>query len=159
MAKDGWIYVAVLTDGLWAPFCAAIERPDLARDPRFASRDDRAKHRAALTDLLAPIFRARTVADWMAALEARGVLCAPVNRYADLEADPQIKASEIIVEEQHPRAGRFRTVDTAVRFARTPGTRRTAARPPWASTPTMFSRKRDSAADDLTRLRAEGVIR
>jgi crotonobetainyl-CoA:carnitine CoA-transferase CaiB-like acyl-CoA transferase len=77
----------------------------------------------------------------MGALEARGVLCAPVNRYADLEGDPQIRASEIIVEEEHC-AGRFRTVDT-VRFAKTPGTRRTGAPAP-ASTPTQSSARQAS---------------
>jgi crotonobetainyl-CoA:carnitine CoA-transferase CaiB-like acyl-CoA transferase len=127
LAKDAWIYVAVWKENLWQPFCAAVGRPELAHDPRFASRDARAKHRAALSDVLAPTFRERTVAEWMNALEASDVLCAPVNRYADLERDPQIRASEIIVEEQHPRAGRFRTVDTAVRFEKTPGTRRMGA--------------------------------
>jgi formyl-CoA transferase/CoA:oxalate CoA-transferase len=158
MAKDGWIYVAVLTDSLWEPFCAAMGQPDLARDPRFASRDDRARHRAALSDVLAPIFRERTVVDWMGALEARGVLCAPVNRYADLEADPQIKASEIIVEEEHPRAGNFRTVDTAVRFAKTPGTRRIGA-PALGEHTDDILREAGLAEDDLNRLRAAGVIR
>src|SRR5262245_42795119 len=86
-AQDAWIYVAVWKDSLWEPFCAAVGRPDLARDSRFAARDDRARHRAVLTEIVAAIFPERTVADWMAALETRGVLCAPVNRYADLESD------------------------------------------------------------------------
>ena len=47
----------------------------------------------------------------MARLEAHDVLCAPVNRYADLPRDPQIAASRLIVEQEHPRAGRFRTLD------------------------------------------------
>ena len=157
-AKDGWIYVAVLTDSLWEPFCAALDRPELARDPRFASRDDRARHRGALTDVLAPVFRERTVADWMGALETRGVLCAPVNRYADLEGDPQIQASEIIVEEAHPRAGRFRTVDTAVRFARTPGSRRAGA-PSLGEHTDEVLRAAGHSEDELKRLRAAGVIR
>jgi crotonobetainyl-CoA:carnitine CoA-transferase CaiB-like acyl-CoA transferase len=157
MAKDGWIYVAVLSDGLWAPFCAALGRPDLAGDPRFASRDDRAKHRGALTDLLAPIFLERPVAEWMGALEARGVLCAPVNRYADIEGDPQIRASEMIVEEQHPRAGRFRTLDTAVRFARTPGTRRRGA-PALGEHTDEVLREAGVPAEQIARLRAAGAI-
>ena len=158
MATDGWIYVAVLRDGLWEPFCTAMGRPDLVHDPRFASRDDRAKHRAALADILAPIFRERSVADWMAALEACDVLCAPVNRYADLERDPQIRASEIIVEEQHPRAGRFRTIDTAIRFEKTPGTRRTGA-PALGEHTDDVLREAGLSADDRARLRAAGTIR
>src|SRR5262245_1197797 len=74
-AQDAWIYVAVWKDSLWEPFCAAVGMPDLARDPRFDSREGRAKNRAALSDVLAPIFRERAVADWMRRLEACDVLC------------------------------------------------------------------------------------
>jgi crotonobetainyl-CoA:carnitine CoA-transferase CaiB-like acyl-CoA transferase len=55
------------------------------------------------------------------------VLCAPVNRYADLPRDPQILASGMLVEQEHPRAGRFRTLDTPIRFSLTPGTLRAPA--------------------------------
>src|SRR5512145_197843 len=115
-ARDGWVYVAVWVDRLWTPFCTAIEQPGLATDPRFASRADRRGNRAELTARLASVFRQRTVADWMARLEAHDVLCAPVNRYADLPDDPQVVATRLIVEQQHPRAGRFRTLDTPIRF-------------------------------------------
>jgi crotonobetainyl-CoA:carnitine CoA-transferase CaiB-like acyl-CoA transferase len=126
-ARDGWVYVAVWIDRLWAPFCAAIEWPALAADVRFATRDDRRERRAELAGLLAPIFRERRVADWMGRLEAHDVLCAPVNRYADLPHDPQVIASRLIVEQELPRAGRFRTLDTPIRFDRTPGGIRTPA--------------------------------
>jgi crotonobetainyl-CoA:carnitine CoA-transferase CaiB-like acyl-CoA transferase len=157
MAKDAWIYVAVWKESLWEPFCAAIGQPGLAHDPRFASRDDRAKHRVALADVLAPIFRERTVADWMATLEACEVLCAPVNRYPDLERDAQIRASEIIVEEQHPRAGRFRTIDTPVRFQKTPGARRRGA-PALGEHTDEVLREAGVSAEELARLRAAGIV-
>ena len=102
-------------DRLWTPFCEAIGRPDLAGDPRFATRADRLGRRAELTALLADVFRAHTVAEWMVRLEARDVLCAPVNRYADLPSDPQVMASGMLVEQEHPRAGRLRTLDTPIR--------------------------------------------
>src|SRR6202008_2309308 len=117
-ASDGWVYVAVWVDRLWTPFCEAIERADLARDPRFATRGDRLARRSELTTLLADVFRSHTVGEWMARLEARDVLCAPVNRYADLPSDPQVMASGMLVEQEHPRAGRLRTLDTAIRFTR-----------------------------------------
>jgi crotonobetainyl-CoA:carnitine CoA-transferase CaiB-like acyl-CoA transferase len=126
-AHDGWVYVAVWIDRLWTPFCEAVERPAVATDARFATRADRLRNRTELTALLAEVFRGRTVADWMARLEARDVLCAPVNRYADLPRDPQVIATGLIVEQEHPRAGRFRTLDTPIRFDRTPGGIRTPA--------------------------------
>ena len=157
MAKDTWIYVAVWRDALWEPFCRAIDREDLAKDPRFVTRDARMKHRAALTALLEPIFRERSMREWMTALEAHDILCAPVNRYADLEGDPQISASDIIVEEEHARAGRFPTINTPIRFAKTPGTRRTGA-PALGEHTEVILREAGFSSDELSRLRAARVV-
>jgi formyl-CoA transferase/CoA:oxalate CoA-transferase len=156
-ARDGWVYVAVWVDRLWAPFCAAIERPALASDPRFATRADRVARRTELGALLADVFRDRTVADWMARLEAHDVLCAPVNRYADLPHDPQVIASRMIVEQDHPRAGTIRTLDTPIRFGRTPGTLRTPAPALGEHTAAVLAESGLDAAE-IARLRAQGVI-
>ncbi len=156
-ARDGWIYVAVWIDRLWEPFCKAIDRPALAADERFATRADRRERRAELTTLLAEIFRARTVADWMARLEAHDVLCAPVNRYADLPADPQVLATRLIVEQEHPRAGRFRTLDTPIRFERTPGGIRTPA-PALGEHTDVVLAEAGLTLDAIAGLRASGVV-
>jgi crotonobetainyl-CoA:carnitine CoA-transferase CaiB-like acyl-CoA transferase len=156
-ARDGWVYVAVWIDRLWGPFCAAIERPALATDPRFATRADRLQGRAELTALLAPIFRERTVADWMARLETHDVLCAPVNRYADLPHDPQVIASRLLVEQAHPRAGRFRTLDTPIRLDRTPGGIRTPAPGLGEHTDTVLTES-GLAPSEIAKLREAGVI-
>jgi formyl-CoA transferase len=120
-ASDGWIYVAVWVDRMWEPFCDVMGLPDLAADPRLATREGRREHRSLLIDRIDPLFRQRTVSQWMARLEAADVLCAPVNTYADLDADPQIRATGMLSEQDHPRAGRIRTLGTPVRFERTPG--------------------------------------
>jgi formyl-CoA transferase/CoA:oxalate CoA-transferase len=157
-ASDGWVYVAVWLDRLWGPFCEAIGDPALARDARFATRVDRVQRRAELTAELAPVFRRRTVADWMARLEAHDVLCAPVNRYADLPRDPQIAASRLIVEQEHPRAGRFRTLDTPIRFERTPGEIRTPAPELGEHTDTVLEEV-GMSVDEIAGLRKSGTIR
>jgi len=156
-ASDGWVYVAVWLDRLWAPFCGAIDNPSLARDPRFATRVDRVQRRAELTAELAPVFRTRTVAEWMARLEAHDVLCAPVNRYADLPRDPQIAASRLIVEQEHPRAGRFRTLDTPIRFDRTPGGIRTPA-PGLGEHTDIVLAEAGLTPDEIAGLRKSGAI-
>jgi crotonobetainyl-CoA:carnitine CoA-transferase CaiB-like acyl-CoA transferase len=156
-ARDGWVYVAVWIDRLWQPFCAAIERPALAADPRFATREDRRRRRAELTALLAEVFRPRTVADWMARLERHDVLCAPVNRYADLPGDPRVLATRLIVEQEHPKAGRFRTLDTAIRFERTPGGIRTPAPALGEHTDAVLG-EAGLTAQEIEGLRAGGVI-
>ena len=126
-AKDDWIFVAAWVDRLWAPFCAAVGLERLATDPRFATRRDRLDRRAELDGILAPVFRQRTVAEWMDALEAVDVLCAPVNDYPGLVRHPQVVATGFITEQEHPRAGRFKTVATPVKLEKTPGTIRSPA--------------------------------
>jgi len=154
---DGWIYVAVWVERLWKPFCAAIERPELATDPRFAGRDDRLRHRRELVAALAPIFLTRTVQEWLARLERHEVLCAPVNRYADLPTDPQVVASRMLLAEDHPRAGRLTTLDTPIRFSRTPGGIRAHAPALGEHTDVVLS-EAGLAPDELARLRETKVI-
>lgn len=155
--KDGWIYAAVWAEKLWAPFCKAIERPDLVDNPSFADRSTRLQHRDDLRAIVMPIFRERTVADWMARLEAADVLCTPVNRFADIPGDPQVRAGGMLLEEDHPRAGRFTTLGPAVRFARTPGSLRTAAPALGEDTDAVLAEAGVDAAE-LGRLRGAGVI-
>jgi formyl-CoA transferase/CoA:oxalate CoA-transferase len=156
--RDGWIYVAVWVERLWRPFCEALDRPDLADDPRFATAAGRVRHRTALAAVLDGIFASGTVAEWMARLEARDVLCAPVNRYRDLPADPQVAASGMLVEQDDPRAGRIRTLATPVRFSRTPGTRRTPAPALGEHTDAVLA-EAGFDAGEIARLRAAAVVR
>ncbi len=156
-ASDGWVYVAVWADKLWAPFCAAIARPALATDPRFSTRQTRRSHRRELAALLEPVFRERTVKAWMARLEQHDVLCAPVNRYADFAADPQVMASGMLVPEDHPRAGRLTTLDTPIRFSRTPGGIRTHA-PALGEHTDEVLREAGLSPEEVQRLRERKIV-
>lgn len=120
-ARDGWIFVAVRNEKLWHAFCRAIGRPGLATDPRFATNADRLAHREELTTLLEEIVSRRSVGEWMECFEAADVLCAPVNTFSTMVKDPQILASGMIVEQTHPRAGRFKTIGVPVRLEKSPG--------------------------------------
>ncbi len=126
-AKDDWIFVAVWKDDTWRPFCHVAGRPELADDPRFATRNDRRANRKELAALMETIISQRTVDEWMVALEAIDVLCAPVNGYPELVRHPAVLASGMITEQEHPRAGRFKTIATPVKLEKTPGTIRTGA--------------------------------
>jgi crotonobetainyl-CoA:carnitine CoA-transferase CaiB-like acyl-CoA transferase len=63
-ASDGWFIVGVGSEDLWHRFCAAIERPDLESDPRFASNEARVRNRDELDRLLAEIFAAHPREHW-----------------------------------------------------------------------------------------------
>jgi len=156
-ARDGYVYVAVWRDRLWRPFCEAIGRPALADDLRFATREARLERRAELTVLLESVFREATVGEWMARLEARDVLCVPVNDYADLPVDPAVRATGMLIEEEHPRAGRIRTLAPPIRFSATPGEIRTPSPALGEHTSSVLSDAGVTPAE-LAELRRQKVI-
>jgi CoA:oxalate CoA-transferase len=92
---DGAICFTVF-DHQWQGFCNALGIEQLATDPRFARSADRQRHRDALRGELTPLFAAGTRAEWLRKLRAMDVLCAPINDYADLVADPQVRHNDLI---------------------------------------------------------------
>jgi len=112
---DGWIVVACPKQKFWELLCEAIERPDLAGDPRFADFAGRNEHRDALVPELRKTFRERRTDDWLETLSAAGVPNARVNDVAEALADPQVAARGGLVEIEHPRLGPVRQVATPLR--------------------------------------------
>jgi crotonobetainyl-CoA:carnitine CoA-transferase CaiB-like acyl-CoA transferase len=118
---DGWITIGAANQTNWLRLLKAIGAEPLADDPRFALNRDRMANRLALAETLAPIFREHTSAEWLARLEADGVPAGPVLDVDAMHRDPQTLAREMVVEVDHPRAGRMRTLGLPVKFSRTPG--------------------------------------
>ena len=92
---DGNVLLAIGNDGQFARFCAAVERQDWALDARFVSNTARVQNRAALLDLMRPLMRTRSTADWIALLEDKAVPCGPINTIAQAFDDPQVLARGI----------------------------------------------------------------
>ncbi|HRD75573.1 MAG TPA: DUF3565 domain-containing protein [Hyphomicrobiaceae bacterium] len=95
---DRWMQVSVVReDKMWSTFLTAIERPDLASDPRFAETAIRRKNAALLTTILDPIFKGRTWAEWHAILLRHNLPHSPIARAEDISVDPQAVAAKAIV--------------------------------------------------------------
>ncbi|MDR7522736.1 MAG: CoA transferase [Armatimonadota bacterium] len=126
--QDGYINIAVGSEAIWSRFVVAVGAPHLADDPRFRTNPDRVRHRDALIPLLEPIFAARATGEWVSIMEQAGVPAGPIYLLSDLFADPQVHHRQMVVEVDHPRAGRIRQTGVPVKFSATPG--RIAAPPP-----------------------------
>lgn len=103
---DGYVIAAAGNDALFAKLCDVLGRPDLTGNPLFASNADRTAHHAALKDELEAVFRTRSVAHWLAAMEAAGIPCGPINSVDKVLADPQVQARTMVVTADDPEAGR-----------------------------------------------------
>lgn len=114
-ASDGWVVVACAKEKFWQALCGAIDRPDLAEDPRYARMADRNTNRDTLVPELAAVFRTRTVDEWVSQLGAHGVPVAPVLDVPAAFRDPQAIAREVVATYPHPRFGEVRTMRSAAR--------------------------------------------
>ncbi|MGH2537049.1 MAG: CaiB/BaiF CoA transferase family protein [Candidatus Promineifilaceae bacterium] len=119
-ARDGAFIVGVGTESLWARFCPAIGRPELAGDPRFATNADRVRQREALEAILEPHFAAGAAGDWLARLQAARIPSGRVNSLPGLLADGHFLARGGLVELEHPRAGAISMLAHPVHFSATP---------------------------------------
>lgn len=80
MCRDGIdVMVTANTERMWRELCHAIERAELADEPRFATNEKRFASREALWAILDEAFRQRPAAEWLARLRDRGVPAGPIN--------------------------------------------------------------------------------
>jgi crotonobetainyl-CoA:carnitine CoA-transferase CaiB-like acyl-CoA transferase len=93
---DGDLVVAAGNDGLYRRLCGVLGHPEWADDPRFLSNPERVVNAAALYALIEAEMGTRTNADWIAALDAAGVPCAPVQNVREMLEHPQTRALGIL---------------------------------------------------------------
>ncbi|MFP6759593.1 MAG: CoA transferase [Alphaproteobacteria bacterium] len=156
--KDGHMTVSTMSDKEWAALSRAVERPGLLEDPRFTSpalRDRNINDRLAL---IQDILLTRTTADWLARLEAENVPCAPALTRSEVVENAQVAASEILLESDHPHAGRLRQTRPAARFEGTPVTIRRGAPRLGEHTDEVLAELLGLSDAEIAALRASGAI-
>ena len=115
--KNGFMTAAVMTNKEWAALTRALERPEWLADERFKTPALRDTNIDARLEMTQDVLKTRTTEDWLERLESEGVPCAPVLTRDQVIAHPQVIASGILLESDHPSAGRLRQTRTAARFA------------------------------------------
>ena len=119
--SDGWINVGAANQSNWERFLGVIGAPELNDDARFASNADRIRNLPALVEILNGYLSQETTETWLDRMEKAALPAGPVNDILQMHADPQARARDMIVELDHPTAGRVETLGQPVKFSRTPG--------------------------------------
>ncbi len=119
--KDGWINIGAANQANWMKLLEAIEAPELAEDPRFKDNATRMENLDALVPLLEDHMLQRTTEDWVERCQARGLPTGPVLSVGEMHSDPQTLARDMVVEVEHSRVGRQKTLGAPIKFSETPG--------------------------------------
>jgi crotonobetainyl-CoA:carnitine CoA-transferase CaiB-like acyl-CoA transferase len=122
---DGEIVIAVGNDEIWKRFCEAVDLPQLANDPRFATNKDRMEHYEAMRLPIDRAFRAKTNKEWVEILNAAGVANGEVRDIGQMLNDPQLAARDMVETLMHPTVGATKVIGAPIKLSETAATVRT----------------------------------
>ncbi len=160
-ARDGYVALCAMTDPFAQGLFQAMERPDLAADARFTTRDQRVRHDRELDALVSAWMRDLSKADILARLEAHGVPSAEVRSPRDAVRDPMVLARGETVPLEHPDYGPVEDVygmGMPIRFS---GAWAGFDQPPpamGAQNATIYGEMLGFSETKLAELKEEGVI-
>lgn len=115
--KDGMINLCVGNNPMFERLCNAINRPDISKDRRFTHNPDRVQHRAELRVLLETAFTVQETEFLVEHLGKEGVACGPVNNIAQVFKHPQVLHRKMLLETEHPTAGKINLTGFPVKFS------------------------------------------
>ena len=157
--QDGFMLAGAPNDGAWKRFCAALEWPDLADDPRFRGAVARVEQRDVLIPMLEARFAQHPVAYWVERFEARGVACAPIQTVDQVMVHPQVIANTMRLQASNPDGTTQDLVGTPFKLADGGGIAETASPELGADTEAVLAGTLGLGATEIAALRDAGAFR
>ena len=93
---DGWMSMVAINDRDWRRLCTAMERPEVADDPRFATQAGRLANDVALHAIVRPALEAQPWAVWRKRLTEARIMHERLNSYAEFLDQPQVRETGLI---------------------------------------------------------------
>ncbi len=158
LCQDGYLNLGCGNDSLWRDFCEVAGLEKLTEDPRFRTNPDRVKNADALRAVLEPAMKQKTTDEWIKLLRARGIPSGRIQSVQEVCEHPQIRAREMVVELEHPKAGPIRVTGVPIKLSETPGA--VGLPPPVLGehTAEVLHEWLDMSDAQVDKLREEGVL-
>ena len=120
-AKDGYVNIGGANQANWERIAEVLGHPEWREDARFRTNSDRMANLPALVAAMEAVLATRTTSEWVAAFDKAGVPVGPVHSIEAALTHPQALARGMVLEQQHPRAGRVQALGSPIKFSATPG--------------------------------------
>ncbi|WP_066964742.1 CaiB/BaiF CoA-transferase family protein [Microbulbifer sp. Q7] len=157
-ASDGYFMLAVGNDSQFRKFCEIAGLHSLATDPAYATNSARVQARDELIPVIERATRARAASWWLEKLSAAHVPCGPINTLEQVFADPQVQARDMVLEQDHPAAGKVKTVRNPLGFSASPLDYSQAPPTLGQHTDEVLSQQLCLDDEEIAALHSEGVV-
>ncbi len=107
---DGYVCALIYNDKQWKAFFGIIGKPEMLKDPRFATQEVRSKHYGEAYAFVAEEMKKRTTGEWIEALERGDIPVQRMNSVADIVADPHLAQIGFFATREHPSEGRIHSM-------------------------------------------------
>ena len=157
-ASDGFFVTGAGNESIWRRMCDAIAMPELKDDPRFVRNADRTANHAALEAILARRFATAPRAQWLEALGAASVPCAPIANVEEVTRNPHLEARAMILHAEHPGYDGLIVPGSPLKSAGSRATPDTRAPQLGADTDSVLEELLGCEAARLSELRGRSII-
>ncbi|MDP6565816.1 MAG: CoA transferase [Alphaproteobacteria bacterium] len=160
-SSDGWLIIGTVSEPHWRLLCDVIGRPELTDDPDFRTPGARLANNGRLDGILSEWTGGRTTDAAVTALQASGIVCAPINDIEAIRKSPQFKARGMIEDLVHPTLGVMPGVGAAgfpIKFSGTRTGYDTPAALPGSHNRDVYTSLLGLDEAELARLTHEGII-
>ncbi|XP_068012939.1 succinate--hydroxymethylglutarate CoA-transferase isoform X1 [Melanerpes formicivorus] len=115
--KDGYLVVGAGNDQQFVTVCKILNLPEVSKDSRYKTNTLRVQNRKELIDTLSTRFSEKATIEWLQLFEGSGVPYGPINNMQQVFADPQVLHNGLVMEMNHPTAGRIAVPGPGVRYS------------------------------------------
>lgn len=158
-SDEHWVAISTSADAIARRVMELVGRPEIADEPWFSTGAERARNVALLDGIVGDWIGVRTRAEVIEAFAAAGAAVAPVYSPADLIADPQVQAREMLVRVVDDDLGSLLQHNVLYRMSATPGSIRTTGRAHGADTDEILTERLGLGEERIRTLKDSGVIR
>ncbi|KAM9649292.1 succinyl-CoA:glutarate CoA-transferase isoform 2-T2 [Morphnus guianensis] len=115
--KDGYIVVGAGNDQQFVTVCKILNLPEVSKDSRYRTNTLRVQNRKELIDILSTRFSEKATIEWLQLFEGSGVPYGPINNMQQVFSDPQVLHNGLVMEMNHPTAGKIAVPGPGVRYS------------------------------------------
>jgi crotonobetainyl-CoA:carnitine CoA-transferase CaiB-like acyl-CoA transferase len=157
--SDGhWLAISTSADVIAQRVMRLVGHPEVIDEPWFATGAQRAQHADLLDGYVGDWIGARTRDEVMEAFTEAGAAVAPVYGPADLVADPQVQAREMLTRVKDEKLGDLLQHNLLFRLSETPGGIRFTGRSPGADTDAVLVDDLGLDPERVAALRERGIV-